>query len=187
MDEHEETKTDSDVSAGAAAPPPPAPPSPVDAPAPPPPPPVSPSFTLVRARSNRKLAGVCGGLATAADLDPTLVRAAVALSLLAGWPVLAYLFAWLIIPEEDPAAGRPLVPAPENTARTIRIVMAVLAGLGAIQVAGFVAGTAFALLGTIAALFHPFIDPFAGDYGGFNPDFPVRGFVGLLLLAGGGA
>src|SRR5919201_504176 len=91
----------------------PTPPSAVETPPapPPPPPPTPPSFCLVRARRHRKLAGVCGGLATAAGVDPTLVRVAVGLSFLAGWPILAYLFAWLVIPEEDPAAGRPLVPA----------------------------------------------------------------------------
>jgi phage shock protein PspC (stress-responsive transcriptional regulator) len=187
MSEHE-SAPESSPSGGTSPSQAPTPPAPVETPPapPPPPPPAPPSFCLVRARRQRKLAGVCGGLATAAGLDPTLVRAAVVLSFLAGWPILAYLFAWLVIPEEDPAAGRPLVPAPESTARVIRIVLAVIAGLGAIQVAGIVTGAAFAVVGTIAALFRPFVGPFAGSYGGFNPDFPVRGLAGLVLLVGGG-
>jgi hypothetical protein len=129
---------------------------------------------------------VAAGLATAAGLDPTLVRMGMGVGALTGWAILAYLVAWVVLPEEDEAAGRRLEPAPEDTARLLRIALAVIAGLGALQVAGIVAGVAFAVLGTIGALFHPFIDPFAGDFGGFNPDFPVRGMAGLLLLVGGG-
>ncbi|MGH8974564.1 MAG: PspC domain-containing protein, partial [Acidimicrobiia bacterium] len=159
----------------------------VDSPLPPPPPPPPRRYlSVVRARHDRKLGGVAAGLATAAGLDPTLVRIGLAVGALTGWAILLYLIAWVVLPEEDPEAGRPLEPAPEDTARILRIGIAVIAGLGALQVAGIVAGIAFAVLGTIGALFHPFIDPFAGDFGGYNPDFPVRGFAGLLLLAGGG-
>jgi phage shock protein PspC (stress-responsive transcriptional regulator) len=161
----------------------------VDSPFPPPPPPPPPprrSLSVVRARSDRKLGGVAAGLATAAGLDPTLVRIGLAVGALTGWAILLYLIAWVILPEEDVAAGRRLEPAPEDTAKLLRIGVAVIAGLGALQVAGIVAAFAIAVLGTIGAMFHPFIDPFAGDFGGYNPDFPVRGFAGLLLLAGGG-
>ena len=159
----------------------------VGAPPPPPPgPPLPARPFLVRARHDRKLGGVAGGVATAAGLDPTLVRMGMVVAALTGWAVLVYLIAWVVLPEEDEAAGRPLEPAPEDKARLLRIGLAVVAGLGALQVAGVLAGIAFAVFGTIAALFHPFIDPFAGDFGGFNPDFPVRGTFGLLLLAGGG-
>lgn len=150
------------------------------------PPPPGRSLRLVRARSDRKLGGVAGGLATAAGLDPTLVRLGMAVGALTGWFLLAYLVAWMLLPEEDEAAGRSLVPASEDAARLLRIGLAVVAGLGALQIAGIVAAFAFAVLGTIGALFDPFIDPFAGDYGGFNPDFPVRGLAGLALLVGGG-
>jgi phage shock protein PspC (stress-responsive transcriptional regulator) len=158
----------------------------VDAPLPPPPAPPRPPFPFVRARHDRKLGGVAGGLATAAGLDPTLVRMGMVVGALTGWLVLAYLIAWALLPEEDEEAGRPLAPASEDAARLLRIGLAVVAGLGALQIAGIVAGVAFAIAGTIGALFRPFIDPFAGSYGGFNPDFPVRGIAGLILLAGGG-
>lgn len=154
--------------------------------APPPPPPPRPTFGFVRARRDRKVAGVAGGLATAAGLDATLVRMGMVVGALTGWLVLAYLVAWAVIPEEDEEAGRPLVPASEDAARLLRIGLAVVAGLGALQIAGIVAAVAFAVLGTIGALFRPFIAPFAGSYGGYNPDFPVRGLAGLILLAGGG-
>ena len=173
----ESSSTDAPGSTGATAS--------VDAP-PSPPPPTGPSFRLVRARHDRKLGGVAGGLAAAAGLDATLVRMGMAVGALTGWLILAYFLAWVLIPEEDAEAGRPLTPASEDAARLLRIGLAVVAGLGALQIAGIVAAFAFAVLGTIGALFRPFIDPFAGNYGGFNPDFPVRGLAGLVLLVGGG-
>jgi phage shock protein C len=57
---------------------------------------------LVRSRTDRRIAGVCGGLADYFDVDPTLVRVAwVILSIVAGaviFGVVAYLIAWFIIP-----------------------------------------------------------------------------------------
>lgn len=63
---------------------------------------------IYRSRKERVLAGVCGGIGIAADLDPSLVRLAwVLLTLLSmGAGILLYLAAWLIIPEEpEPEAG----------------------------------------------------------------------------------
>ena len=57
------------------------------------------------------LAGVCGGIGMAADLDPSLVRLAWVLLtlLLLGAGILLSLAAWLIIPEEpEPGAGTAL-------------------------------------------------------------------------------
>ena len=57
---------------------------------------------LTRSRSDRMLAGVCGGLAAYFGLDPSLVRIGYALltffTVFAGIPV--YLIMWLIVPEE---------------------------------------------------------------------------------------
>lgn len=44
--------------------------------------------------------GVCGGLGEYFDIDPTLVRLVWLLFALWGAGVLAYLIAWIIIPEE---------------------------------------------------------------------------------------
>lgn len=56
---------------------------------------------LYRSRDERMLAGVCGGVAKYFGWDPTLVRLAVALSLLLPGPqAIAYLVAWVVIPEE---------------------------------------------------------------------------------------
>jgi len=59
---------------------------------------------LYRSRSKRWLAGVCGGLGTYFDLDPTLIRVLFILFALAvGGGILAYLILWLIIPLEPQA------------------------------------------------------------------------------------
>lgn len=72
---------------------------------------------LTRSRSEGKIAGVCAGLANYFDVDVTLMRAAwLVFSIVPGvviGGVLAYLVAWLVIPEssdvlEQPPAGKRL-------------------------------------------------------------------------------
>lgn len=56
---------------------------------------------LYRSRKDRMIGGVCGGIADYFDIDPTLVRLAFLLILLArGAGLLAYIIAWIIIPEK---------------------------------------------------------------------------------------
>ncbi len=56
---------------------------------------------LYRSRTDRKILGVCGGLAEYFNVDSTLVRVIVVLvALLGGCGLLAYLIAALIMPEE---------------------------------------------------------------------------------------
>lgn len=56
---------------------------------------------LTRSRSDRKIAGVCGGLAKYLDMDPTLVRLVwVMLAIFVGWGVIGYLIAWIVLPED---------------------------------------------------------------------------------------
>lgn len=62
---------------------------------------------LYRARNERIIAGVCGGLGQYFDLDPTVIRLIWGVALLATgcFPMLiGYILAWAIIPEE-PVAG----------------------------------------------------------------------------------
>ena len=55
---------------------------------------------LVRSSSDRKIAGVCGGIAEYFNVDPTVVRLLwVVLSCVGGSGLLAYIIAALIIPE----------------------------------------------------------------------------------------
>lgn len=62
-----------------------------------------PAFRLRRSRTDRMLAGVCGGLAGSLDVDPALMRVGtVALTLLGvGVPVVLYAAVWLLAPETD--------------------------------------------------------------------------------------
>jgi len=57
---------------------------------------------LVRPRENRIIAGVCAGLADYTGMDVNLLRVIVALVTLVtvGTGVLAYILAWIVIPEE---------------------------------------------------------------------------------------
>ncbi len=66
---------------------------------------------LTRSRTEGKVAGVCAGIANYFDIDVVLVRAAwVVFSIVPGaiiGGVLAYIAAWLIIPEATDAAPNP--------------------------------------------------------------------------------
>jgi phage shock protein C len=56
---------------------------------------------LYRSRSNRVLAGVCGGLAEYFSVDVTLVRVAfVVLTVLGGAGPLIYLAMWIVVPSQ---------------------------------------------------------------------------------------
>jgi phage shock protein PspC (stress-responsive transcriptional regulator) len=55
---------------------------------------------LYRSRNDRKLAGICGGIAEHFGWDPTLVRLGwILLTLMGGSGVLIYLILWVVMPE----------------------------------------------------------------------------------------
>lgn len=56
---------------------------------------------LVRTR-DRKIGGVCGGIARQFNIDPTVVRILVVLATIVGVgsPILVYLLLWVLIPSE---------------------------------------------------------------------------------------
>ena len=65
---------------------------------------------LMRLRHNRKVAGVCSGLAEYLDLDVTLVRLLFAIfTVLSGFlpGIVAYVAGWIIIPEEPEILAAP--------------------------------------------------------------------------------
>jgi phage shock protein PspC (stress-responsive transcriptional regulator) len=78
--------------------------------------PLLPGRRLTRSLADRKIAGVCGGLAEYFGVDATPIRLLwVILSILCGaivLGVLAYLVAWLIIPRPPDVAVSTTVPAP---------------------------------------------------------------------------
>jgi phage shock protein C len=61
---------------------------------------------LYRSRTDRKLAGVCGGLAQYFNLDATLIRVLfVVLAVLGGSDLVLYLAMWIIVPNEPQGAA----------------------------------------------------------------------------------
>jgi phage shock protein C len=61
---------------------------------------------LYRSRTDRKLAGVCGGLAQYFNTDATLMRVLfVVLALLGGPGLVVYLVLWIVVPEEPLGAA----------------------------------------------------------------------------------
>lgn len=84
-----------------------------------------------RSRQDRVIGGVCGGLGRYLQVDPVLLRvAAVALALSAGVGVLAYIIAWVVIPEETDAEPAPV--GPDNRHGVALVVGAALVALGAL-------------------------------------------------------
>jgi len=63
----------------------------------------TPHRQLTRSRSDRMLAGVAGGIADTYGFDPALVRLGFVVLALAtfGTGVIAYVVAWLVVPEAD--------------------------------------------------------------------------------------
>ena len=67
---------------------------------------------LMRSRTDRKIAGVCAGFAEYFDLDVTVVRVVwLIVALFGGGGILAYIIAWIVMPEEpltlpEPAGQR---------------------------------------------------------------------------------
>lgn len=59
---------------------------------------------LYRSTTNKKLAGVCGGLAEYTNIDPTVWRIIFILTLLPGGVpgLLLYIILWIAVPEKPP-------------------------------------------------------------------------------------
>lgn len=56
---------------------------------------------LYRSATNKVLGGVCYGMGTYFNMDPTIVRLLwVLFTLLGGAGILAYIICWIVIPEE---------------------------------------------------------------------------------------
>jgi phage shock protein PspC (stress-responsive transcriptional regulator) len=123
---------------GPAAPPPPAPP--------PSPQPQTPwqtqaqsnrfwddilSTGLRRDSSRQWFAGVCSGIARRVDVDPVLIRAAfIALTLFGGFGIVAYLVAWLLLPDDTGRImAREALSRDASSSATGAIVLSVIAVL----------------------------------------------------------
>lgn len=74
-------------------------------------PPQPPPKRLERSKSNRILGGVCAGVANYLNMDPTLVRVlTVVISLFTGVPVILYIIALFVVPEEGSQPASPTYP-----------------------------------------------------------------------------
>jgi phage shock protein PspC (stress-responsive transcriptional regulator) len=60
---------------------------------------------LYRSRTDRKLAGVCGGLAQYFNLDATLIRVLFIVLAVLGAGLVIYLAMWIIVPNEPQGAA----------------------------------------------------------------------------------
>jgi phage shock protein PspC (stress-responsive transcriptional regulator) len=59
----------------------------------------------LRSRQDKKIAGVCGGLARYFELDPLLVRIAMVALVFTGVGILTYAALWILAPYEEDEAG----------------------------------------------------------------------------------
>lgn len=76
---------------------------------------------LRRSRTDKRIAGVCGGFASYFGIDATLIRIIwLMLVIFAGCGILAYLIAWIIMPQEPlpQAASVTTAPAIQQTAES---------------------------------------------------------------------
>ncbi len=75
---------------------------------------------LRRSRTDRKVAGVAGGLGRHLDLDPTIIRVLlVVLVFFGGAGLVVYAAMWLLVPEED--TGRSVIGAKDSTRNVLLI------------------------------------------------------------------
>jgi phage shock protein C len=70
---------------------------------------VPPRMRLMRPRAERKIGGICAGVALYFGLDVTLLRVVWLLVAILGFPfgVIAYIICWIVIPEEPLVAVVP--------------------------------------------------------------------------------
>ena len=81
----------------------------------------TPRTPLRRSRTDRVLAGVCGGFARQYDVDPVLLRIFVVVATIftGGVFALAYLVVWLVMPDEPLWAPVPMPAGPAGTAYAV--------------------------------------------------------------------
>lgn len=105
------------------------------------------SKRLYRSNKDRKLGGVCGGIADYFDIDPVFVRILfVVAAFWGGSGILAYIICWIVIPEQPYAvpkaaategsppvnpAAPPAAPEPTNHkgSMAVGIILIVIGGL----------------------------------------------------------
>ena len=74
------------------------------------------SGRLTRSDTDRKIGGVCGGIAADFGIDATLVRVGFVVAGLMGWGILAYVILWIALPA-GPTVSSAVKIAEERFAR----------------------------------------------------------------------
>src|SRR5437870_7847310 len=57
---------------------------------------------LARSQSDKRIAGVCGGLARYFGIDPVLVRVGFVVAAFMGWGLILYVVLWIVLPKGEP-------------------------------------------------------------------------------------
>jgi len=65
---------------------------------------------LYRSRTDRMIAGVCGGLGEYLNVDPTLIRLIFVFAALLGGPGIIIYIGWLLVVPEEPLPDEAIVP-----------------------------------------------------------------------------
>jgi phage shock protein PspC (stress-responsive transcriptional regulator) len=74
------------------------------------------SSRITRSETDKRVAGVAGGIAEYFGIDPTLVRIGFVIAAFMGWGVLAYIVLWIVLPP-----GQPGVPVRPGGSSAVRI------------------------------------------------------------------
>lgn len=81
---------------------------------------------LTRSATDKRIAGVCGGIGEYFDIDPTIVRILFVLAALLGGPgIIAYIVLWIVLPKgsprpadaPSPGSSRPLFASSNSAVR----------------------------------------------------------------------
>jgi phage shock protein C len=73
---------------------------------------------LTRSQTDRRIAGVCGGIAQYYDLDPILVRVGFVVGAFMGFGIILYVVLWIVMPKGTP--GVP-VSGPRHSSTAVQI------------------------------------------------------------------
>src|SRR5213080_2844325 len=75
---------------------------------------------LTRSETDKRIAGVCGGLGEYFGIDPILIRVAFVLLAFMGPGVIAYIVLWIVMPKGQPGAA-PQAPSRSRTSPALHI------------------------------------------------------------------
>ncbi len=127
---------------------------------------------LFRSIRNKKIAGVCAGLAEYFDVDPALIRVAFVFgTLLHGMGILAYIILWIAVPENPREFYTQPYQSGPDTSNSFEYVEPV-------HMSGSKRGTIFAGIGLIVIGVFFLLD-------NLFPWFDFENYSPLLLIAGG--